>query len=133
MEYYHLSYLYSIPLPNSIYTLSCIFYYLKLAKPTPISRSQLNKKLLTYLLLSISATIALADRSPNAGPKADAECGAPGVIEFDLLANLLEDVTPDDMGKCRQHPLGRPAYPGARVLRQSFKVEVWSETPDDNK
>ncbi|KAL3449077.1 hypothetical protein BJX65DRAFT_274038 [Aspergillus insuetus] len=51
-------------------------------------------KSLTYLLLGISANLALADRSPNTVPNADAECGALGVMEFDLLADLLEGVYP---------------------------------------
>ncbi|RAL03018.1 uncharacterized protein BO80DRAFT_423469 [Aspergillus ibericus CBS 121593] len=70
-------------------------------------------KFLTYLLISVSATTVLAASSSTPNLNAE-ECGALGVMEVDL-ASLPEGVTAADVRKCRDHPLGRPAYPGAGV------------------
>ncbi|KAL2837043.1 hypothetical protein BJY01DRAFT_251651 [Aspergillus pseudoustus] len=81
--------------------------------PQDISISIPTMKLHTYLLplLGVYATAELV-RSPNAGPNAEAECGSLGVMYYDP-AELPEGVFPEDVRKCRDHPLGRQAWPGA--------------------
>lgn len=82
----------------------------RLQKTTPPTATM---KLLTYFLVGISATTALALRSPNTGPNAEAECGALGVMEYDP-ADLPEGVSPADIRKCKEHPLGH----GQDILRR---------------
>ncbi|KAL5340990.1 hypothetical protein BJX70DRAFT_360079 [Aspergillus crustosus] len=68
-------------------------------------------KLTTYasLLLGIAATTALAAIQPAPGSAAEAEakaeCGKLGVMYFDP-DDLPDGVTPADVRKCRDHPLG---------------------------
>ncbi|KAB8236595.1 uncharacterized protein BDW43DRAFT_267244 [Aspergillus alliaceus] len=71
---------------------------------------------LTYLslLLSISATTALAALRPDATPDevaaAEAECGSLGVMRIDP-AELPEGVKMSQARMCADHPLGPGAYP----------------------
>ncbi|KAL3455394.1 hypothetical protein BJX64DRAFT_295089 [Aspergillus heterothallicus] len=73
-------------------------------------------KLLTYLLLGIHATAALAALRPDATPDevaaAEAECGSLGVMRIDP-AELPEGVLLSDVRMCADHPLGRPSTPDA--------------------
>ncbi|KAJ5870459.1 hypothetical protein N7455_005400 [Penicillium solitum] len=72
--------------------------------------------IIATLLLGVYTTTALAAKPPGIDADADAEaepeCGALGVMKFDP-ANLPEGVTPADVRKCADHPLGHLAYPGA--------------------
>ncbi|GKZ24768.1 hypothetical protein AbraIFM66951_002012 [Aspergillus brasiliensis] len=63
-------------------------------------------KLLTCLILGIYATALATD------PNAEAECGSLGVMKLDP-ADLPEGVTPADVRKCADHPLGYLPHPGA--------------------
>lgn len=61
----------------------------------------------TYLLLTIYATTAL-----STSISAEEECGSLGVLKIDP-ADLPEGVTPADVRKCADHPLGHLPHPGA--------------------
>ncbi|KAE8324840.1 hypothetical protein BDV39DRAFT_179978 [Aspergillus sergii] len=67
------------------------------------------------LLLSISATTALAALRPDATPyevaAAEAGCGSLGVMRTDPV-ELPEGVTMTDVRMCADHPLGPGGYPG---------------------
>ena len=73
-------------------------------------------RIVATLLLGVYATTVLAAKPPgtdaDVDAEAEAECGALGVMKFDL-ADLPEGVTPADVRKCVDHPLGHLAYPGA--------------------
>ncbi|PYI29059.1 hypothetical protein BP00DRAFT_448758 [Aspergillus indologenus CBS 114.80] len=69
-------------------------------------------KLLTYLLVGIyTATIAQAAPSQFMEMDAETACGRFGVMKVDP-ADLPAGVTMAEVRKCRDHPMGRPEYPG---------------------
>ncbi|GKZ69492.1 hypothetical protein AnigIFM50267_004701 [Aspergillus niger] len=64
-------------------------------------------RLLTYVLLTIYATTAV-----STDISAEEECGSLGVMKIDP-ADLPEGVTPADVRKCADHPLGYLPHPDA--------------------
>lgn len=77
-----------------------------------IIRILYKMRIIATLLLGVYAITALAAKPAGTDADADAECGALGVMKFDP-ADLPEGVTPADVRKCADHPLGHLAYPGA--------------------
>ncbi|OQD89517.1 hypothetical protein PENANT_c002G08258 [Penicillium antarcticum] len=87
--------------------------------PSLLPKDLYDMRVIAYLLSGVYATTALAASYPSPGSdayaEAEAECGSLGVMTVDP-DNLPEGVTLAVVRKCREHPLGHLAYPGADDL-----------------